>query len=245
MPPEIAAIICNEIDQGDVPSLRLVSRFWNDIASPYLVHEPRLVFKQDSFDRLLSLSRHPYFSTLVTGLVYEPNTLNKPDRASWERCTPILHLDDVPNPPGPNPTERDWRAYHRSCKKLVIHEERYSKDELDTAWRVYKRLYQEQMNLRERDYGLTELSEAIRNFPNLREVSMNHGWALWNRPGRANDLGINSYAEALACTGIDGGRLLHAVYHKCARSCWLCTEQMFISSHYASATSAGNPEIGK
>ena len=194
LPPEIAMLICHEIDRADVPRLRLVSRFWNDAASPYLRHKPRLVFKQDSFNRLLDLSKHPFFSKFVKSLVYEPNTLKKPDRGTWERDNPLLpDTDGLPYLPRPDATKRDMREYQKPL----------SKERMDEAWSMYEKFYQEQANLREREYGFGELREAISNFPNLRKVSMSFGYALGFEEGYTTDDNTNPYLPALPAARAD------------------------------------------
>ena len=204
LPPEIAALICGEIDQADVPTLRLVSKFWNDVASPYLLHKPKLFFKQDSFDRLRDISKHPFFSKFVTGLVYEPNTLNKTDRASWERSICMTeYVDDLPAHPGTNATDRDLRAWHCSCRKVIRKRRPYTREELDKAWDTHEIFFQEQTSLKEREYGRIELSDAIKNLPNLREISMNYGWGLWWGEGYSTDEKTNPYAQALDSASSD------------------------------------------
>ena len=200
LPPEIAEFICDTAHPGDIPSLRLVSRFWNGVASPYLLHKPKLLFKQDSFDRLLEISEHPLFSNLVTHLVYQPNTLTKRNRVEWESAisTRVSITDEMSLPPGPNATEREERLYRRRCKKSCVQLGPPSKEELDNAWNTYETFLREQDDLRRRDYGFTELNEAITRFSNLRRVSMNHGWGLWH-----GNPDVNPYADALARAGSD------------------------------------------
>ena len=206
LPPEIATLICKEIRPADVPRLRLASRFWNEIASPYILHEPLLRFTEDSFNRLLDLSRHDYFRKLVTGLVYEPNTLEECDRKSWEKSIPMIdyvHTDDLGLPPDPDATERDRRVYHRNVAKTTIRRKPYSKDQLDAAWSTYERFLCEQDKLMEKGYGIAELTEALKKFPCLRNVSINYGWGLWHGKGYSTDKKFNPYAEALASAGSD------------------------------------------
>ena len=204
LPTEIAKLIYDGIHLADKPRLRLVSRFWNDIVTPYLLEEPKLVFKQDSFDRLLNISKHPYFSKRVISLIYEPNTLRPRDRYDWEK---FLHIpyspEDIPLPSGPNPTQRDMRVYHRTLAKAKGQKQPHSKKMLDDAWSVYKELFEEQQNLRGREYCTDEIREILQNFPNLREIHMNHGWGLWPGEGWVTGETKNLYARALASTDVD------------------------------------------
>lgn len=75
LPPEIATLICHSSDEGDVPSLRSASKFWNSVATPFMPTDIILVFKPESFQRLVDISRHPVIGKKITSLYYEPNTL--------------------------------------------------------------------------------------------------------------------------------------------------------------------------
>ena len=202
LPPEIAVFVCNRIEQADVPRLRLVSRFWNDVASAYLLRKPKLIFKQDSFDHLRDISEHPFFSKLVTRLVYEPNTLNKTNRASWERSICMKKfVAQFPAHPGSYASERDLRLWNRNCGKVIRKQKPYIMEELDKGWDIYQKYYKEQSSLKERDYGLIELSDTLKNLPNLRKISMNHSRGLWLGAGYSTDEKTNLYAQALASAG--------------------------------------------
>ena len=199
LPPEIARLVCDSLDGASIASIRLVSRFWNDIASSFLLHKPTVVFKQDSLDRLIDISEHPYFSKLVTGVIWEPNTLEHTHRKEWEECIPSPRtFDEFPACPPPDATEREMRAFRRSFTKLRKAKVNYSKARLDKAWGVYQNICQEQEGLRGTGYGTVELRKAFRNFPNLKKISMNHGWGLWHGKGFTEDERRNPYARALA-----------------------------------------------
>lgn len=181
-----------------------MSKLWNNVASPYLLRKLKLFFKQDSFNRLLDISNHPFFSKLVTGLVYEPNVLRESDRASWElKLDYLCFMDDNPSPAGTELTVRDLRTIWRNHREEISIRQPYSKVQLDKAWSMYKQFFQEQEDLRERDHGAAELSEAIGEFPNLREVSKNLSRALEDGRGYFTNEKINPYAQALACAGVD------------------------------------------
>jgi hypothetical protein len=56
------------------------------LATPFLLSEVQLVFRPDSFERLLAISRHPELSKQVKILYYEPDALDKHEsQKSWEK----------------------------------------------------------------------------------------------------------------------------------------------------------------
>ena len=203
IPLEVARCICDEVEEIHIPTLRLVSKFWNNVASPYLFNELKLVFTQASFNRLLLISKHPLLSKFVTSLVYEPNIYQGVTRNHWEcfvrarkqlQNTPTC-LDDIRPALGSNLTDRDERAYRRTLDKAKY---KRNNDKLDRAWDENRKFFQEQEDMRERDYGAAELTQAISSFPNLRVVSMNHAFGLWYGDRE------NPFPEAAVDADIDG-----------------------------------------
>ena len=208
LPPEIARLVCDSLDGASIASIRLVSRFWNDIASPFLLHKPTVIFKKDSLDRLINISEHSYFSKLVTGVTFEPNTLEHKSRQEWENEIPTPRvLDDKPSKPPIGATEREVRVFRRSQAKLRNAKYRYSRARLNKAWGAFEDICQEQEELRRTGYGTLEFKKAFGNFPNLKEICMNHGWALWIGPMYTDDEKRNPYAQALTPAGEDNWRL--------------------------------------
>lgn len=85
IPTEIVARICENVPAVDVLNVRLTSRFLSNVANPFLLDEIHLIFKRDSFQRLLDISRHPVISRAVTKLLYEFGSLPTfEDRRGWE-----------------------------------------------------------------------------------------------------------------------------------------------------------------
>lgn len=137
LPPEIADTVCSYLESTDIASLRLTSRSWTDIATPWLLSEAYLSFKPDSFERLLAISRHLVISRHVTSLLYEPDTLQKYyTKEEWEDNIVVADwMDRIPASPMPGASEREHREYRRDCKKLM-HQPRHllSKEELSAAY---------------------------------------------------------------------------------------------------------------
>lgn len=202
LPPEIATLICHSIDKGDVPNLRSVSKFWNNVATPFLPGNINLVFKPESFQRLLDISQHPVISKQITSLYYEPNTLCEyVTQDDWEKhIFDNSYMDDIQAIPSPDASERELRAYRRNIAKIRERpRHNYSRSHLDKAYQEYTRMYREQEDLRKNGYGLREFSDAMSRLSNLSEICMNHGWAICQRPEDAK----NAFAAGLSNAGGD------------------------------------------
>lgn len=202
LPPEVANLICYPIDEEDVPNLRLVSKFWNNVATPFLPGKVNLIFKPESFQRLLDISRHPVISKQITSLYYEPNTLDEyTTQKAWEEnIFDSNYLKDLEAYPSPDASERKLRAWRRNITKIRERPRHdYSKSYLEVAYKEYTQMYAEQEDLRNRDCGLKEVSDAIYRLPNLSEICMNHGWAICLRPKDAK----NAFAAGLHNAGGD------------------------------------------
>lgn len=202
LPPEIATLICYSINKGDVPNLRSVSKFWNSVATQFLPGNMNMVFKPESFQRLLDISRHPVISKQITSLYYEPNTLCEyVTQDDWEEnIFDNSYMDDIQAIPFPDASERELRAYRRNMTKIRERpRHNYSRSHLDKAYQEYTRMYGEQEDLRNNGYGLREFSDAMSRLSNLSEICMNHGWAICQRPKDAK----NAFAAGLSDAGGD------------------------------------------
>ncbi len=205
VPPEIAGLICYFSKEEDVPNLRLVSKFWNNIATPFLLRHVNLVFKPESLQRLLDISRHPVISKQITSLYYEPNTLDEyTTQHAWEMhvydCNYMEDFEARPVLPAFDASERERRAYRRNVTKIREKpRHNYSKGYLAKAYKEYSQMYAEQEDLRNRDYGLKDLSDAMSRLPNLSEICMNYSWAICPRPKGAK----NAFAAGLVNAGGD------------------------------------------
>ena len=196
-------MICYHIEEQDVPNLRLVSTFWNSVATPFLPGNVNLVFKPETFQRLLDISRHPVISRHITSLYYEPNTLREYiTQDSWEenifnRSYMKYYYQESP---ALGASERELRAWRRNLTKIREGpHHNYSRSYLDKAYKEYSRMYAEQEHLRSRHYGMQELSDAMSRLPNLSEICMNHGWAICQRSENAK----NAFAAGLVNAGGD------------------------------------------
>lgn len=183
LPPEIADIICAELETPDVISLRLVSRSWSYVATPRLLPTVHLVFKADSFQRLVDISKHPVIRHHVTCLLYEPATLRGyRSREEWQdNMVPPAETPwyDVPRPPPPRANEREQRVCRRRVVRLYMsHQSRrglHPQAYLRQAYAEYIRLYNEQCGLRRNNYGAATILNAMTRLPKLSEIRMYSG----------------------------------------------------------------------
>lgn len=179
-----------------------MSKFWNNVATPFLPGNVNLVFKPESFERLLDISRHPVISKQITTLYYEPNTLDEyTTQDEWEKTIIAdSYTKDFETLPSPDASERKLRAWRRNITKIRERpRHNYSRDYLEKAYKEYTRMHAEQEALRNRDYGREEFSDAMSRLPRLSEICMNHGWAICQRPKGAK----NAFTAGLHNAGGD------------------------------------------
>ena len=188
IPPEIANLICYSIDKEDALNLRLVSKFWNDVATPFMPSMPgkvNLIFKPESFQRLVDIPRHPVIGKQVTSLYYQPDTLiEHATKGDWKKdvCDRRVFQRREAVPP-PDASERSLRLYRRNdARNCGRPPHNYSRSQLEKAYKEYTRMYAEQEDLRNRGYGFKELSDAMSRLPNLSDICMSHRGAICQGP---------------------------------------------------------------
>ena len=185
LPTEIISQICENICRQDIPSVRLSSKCLCDLATPFLLHEIHLVFKPDSFKRLLDISRHPVICRHITSLLYEPDILDAFEtKALWERqIISRSYLDHLQKLPRYGANEEEYRhsrereaVYYKQSSRRNV-KEQYSERDLRRAWKSYHELYMQQESLHASGYGFETICTAMRNLPNLDTVTMSLGSA--------------------------------------------------------------------
>ena len=207
LPAEIADNICSFLALpprcDNIANLRLQSRFWNNVSTPFLLDEIRLIFRPDSFERLVAISQHRVIPHHVSSLLYEPNTLTDyPTREQWESTVFMDKdfLEDIPPIPGPDATDRDLRMYDRAIKKLRQRpKQTHSDSELDSAYLEYQKYLAQQQDLRDRDYGSEDIYQAMSKLAHLNNIRMNLGFAM----GASSQYSRNAYNSALQYAGGD------------------------------------------
>ncbi|KAI4250684.1 MAG: hypothetical protein LQ352_005302 [Teloschistes flavicans] len=146
----LALEICRLLDIQDIKNLRLVSKYHNDLAIPFLFHQLQLVFHAESFDRLLAVAQHPVISKEIKSLYYEPALIEDHEsRDRWER--------HVQSP-----------MAIRSARK----DPKYTAEQLEVGYVQYEEQLQGQNRLKKTHYGNSQFRQAIPNMPNLQHLVM-------------------------------------------------------------------------
>ena len=83
IPHELCTKLYKQLGAGTEPiaNMRVVSKFWCKVATPFLVWQMRLVFTRESFQRLTAISDHPGVSRTVTSIYSEASMLENIGRA--------------------------------------------------------------------------------------------------------------------------------------------------------------------
>lgn len=207
LPPEIADRVCAKFRTPDVKSLRLVSTFWMNVATPWLLPRVHLIFTSDSFQRMVDISEHPVIRHHVTSLFYEPDTLTTyHSQKEWQnsldepRSIPLENFVAVPQPVD---TERELRVFRREVARLR-NPPRYPQRYLRQAYAEYVRLYNEQHDLRLRNYGAATIRHAMSRFPKLSKIYMSLGCSIVPR----SDYVYQAYAATLQMPYGDEGHIM-------------------------------------
>ena len=181
LPPELVQMICSYLKPADLTSLRLVSRLAALIGLQYMVSEAHLIISKESFEQLKALAEHPIASKSVTSIFFEANTLDVLDRKQWEkivigperqalaeslrRFNPCHHM-----------SERTIRNYKRELNKYYYSPpHHYTENQMETAFGKYAEIIHFQQNTKQRAIQAKAISEAMKHFPNLKELIMATG----------------------------------------------------------------------
>lgn len=163
-----------------------MSRFWMNVATPWLLPQAHLIFTADSFQRLVDISLHPVIRHHVTSLFYEPDTLWTYDsQKEWQKDLHDTPIGNFPAIPQPGATEREQRVYQRELARLRTLP-KYSRGYLRQAYAEYVRLYNEQDVLRLNHYGAATLMFAMLQFPKLSRICMSLGCNIVTRSDYLN-----------------------------------------------------------
>ena len=176
LPVEIYRAICATLETEDVKKLRLVSEYSRDVATPFLMSEIHLIFKQSSFDDLVAISKHPAISQSITSIYYEPDMLGTEDRSEWESYVRSSCSLDSTLVLSPNFTDEERRLHAQVVEE---HKKRrqhtYTKEVLDVAWTKHQDHLRSQQDLRRQRYGIRKLQEAMPRLPKVKNFYMPMG----------------------------------------------------------------------
>ncbi|KAL8809498.1 MAG: hypothetical protein Q9200_003366, partial [Gallowayella weberi] len=180
LPTEILLLVCEEVSPFDVPNLRPTSKFLSSVATPFLLDEIHLLFKPESFHRLLEISQHPVISGAITTLFYEIDFLDRFDsRCEWEENVfdpnYLTLLQKLPTRCVSKEERSEARQREMEYLKNACPDEQHAEDTLAKGWDSHLALYAEQEILRRSDYGSEAICRAMRALPSLREIIMSQG----------------------------------------------------------------------
>lgn len=160
LPAELIHMICAYLRPTELANLRLVSRLAVPISLQYMVPEVHLILAKESFEQLKVLSEHPIISKYVTSFFFEANKLHVAPRKSWKRCA-------------------QYSAHVNERGKLSsTPHHRYSRQELEHAFKKYCEFTNFQQDSTQVDRQEKEVAEAMKCFPNLKELTMATHWSL-------------------------------------------------------------------
>ena len=199
LPSEILDLICQQLKEKDISSLRLVSRKWHDVATAYLLPTADLIVKKTNFQRLQEIAEHPVFSQHVKRLVYEPTTITGRDREGWDLDT--RYYADVID--CQSPSQNDWDQ-HSSTHVWIGGSffKRYSKEEKDKAWSRYQIYCEEQDEMLAGDWIADHIYSALSRMPALKAIHFYHPWIFSGRAAEHKNK-RRPFADALWHPGID------------------------------------------
>ena len=157
---------CPENPDGPrgIKQFRLVDRHFSVIGAEYLLSEIHLTFQSCSFERLRTISQHPYFSQHVTHLNYEADTYQhsqlERDLIKRKRHNAEISLDEPI-------CEAEMEAFeaYKASEIPKIHEK----------YKMYKRICADQRFIRQQqdEYNTRLITLAIDRLPKLKEVTLN------------------------------------------------------------------------
>ena len=197
LPTEIADAICAELDILTIACLRLVSHFWNEVATPYLITEIHLLLNAESFDRLRNISEHPLMGSHITSLCYEPEML--PRYSSYDEWEQMIcdeeWLHELHNSIYDGDTLCDLSLDYDWDVKAVRQRPRKERipNFLAEAYEKYVKFVDEQKDLQCRAFGAEDLLQAMCRMPNLTSITM----ALCRGIVKSTEYAQCAYASAL------------------------------------------------
>lgn len=188
--------------QRDIARLRLVCKRFADIGNYYLLSEAHLFFKSSQFQQLRQISEHPTINKKIDTIFYEADTLEDyGSMQNWKDsiCVPGWIRDLPPEglqPPPPTASEREQRAYRRDLNK-TMHGPKFTHSDtlLRRAYETYTEYLADQKSMREQDYNVEILKDAMTKLPNLKTVEMSTECCLNNGRSRRME---QSFKEGLS-----------------------------------------------
>ena len=173
VPTELLHKIFTYLTPTEAANFRLLHRRIANIGVEYIVPVIFLALSEDSFDKLEVIAQHPEIRKYVSSMVFDTTYLENFDRETWEKdiysLDMLLQLDAISyiGPTG-SPELRAYFAAWQTWDSLPHHQ--YTKDQLDRAFVRYQQHRQEQSQLLRADGYLQRITQALENFPSLKNI---------------------------------------------------------------------------
>ena len=162
---------CEENPDGpcDIKRFRLVNKEFSAIGAEFLLPVIHLTFQTKSFERLRTISQHPFYSQRVTHLQYEPDAFMTIERNEEDWIADIVRL------------EASFDSEHRvklQAKREGGSKSGYARDaaycELREFYNAYRAVTHDQIKIRHQldAYNSSLIAQAIARLPNLVEVTL-------------------------------------------------------------------------
>ena len=176
LPPELLHMIFLYLEPTDAACLRWAGKVVAEIGLQYIVPTVYLRLYEESYDRLLAISRHPVVSKYVVKLEYETLALRRIDREVFDQElleTRVIPSSQRSGRPDSLASARAWRAYDRdSIRNLPIFTRRQTTWRLDQAWSIYETSRKSQEKVQQADFFRVKLVEAMKSFQNIGVISI-------------------------------------------------------------------------
>ena len=165
--------MCGFLQPTEIANFRLLHREIATIGIQYIVSELIMLLKEESFQKLESVSKHPVISKYVRSIFWEAGSLPSVPRCVWEdmirsNMNRLVSKEPLLGTYG-NPLETFQKSPHRQC----------SKAQLDKAFAKYNAYFLEQERIRTSCDYTERMANAMGRLPRLRElsVSTDYSWS--------------------------------------------------------------------
>ena len=162
---------CEENPNGpsDIKRLRLVNKEFSVIGAEFLLPVIHLTFQTKSFERLRTISQHPFYSKRVTHLQYEPDTFSTKYENEEEWITSIVNsMVDCDIEPFIVSQAKRERLLKSENEGNAAHCERRG------FFNAYRAVDRDQIKIRHQPdpYNSLLIAQAIAQLPNLVDVTL-------------------------------------------------------------------------
>ncbi len=172
-------MICVYLKPTEIANLRLVSRLAGPIGLEYMVPEVHLILAKNSFEQLKALAEHPIARKCVTSFFFEADKLGVLSREHWEQkvAAPefVAYIKELRRQGCPcrHASERSLRTFNREVSKLSsMPRHHYTEQQMEHAFGLYSDFIHFQQDPQQIAIQETEMGEAMKRFPRLKELTM-------------------------------------------------------------------------